>query len=400
MATNLVSSVMQCLTPDLVAKIARTLGIDPDLAQKVVAAAVPAILASFGGLAAKPAGAQQLSNALEQQHPDMLAHITDAIGGSDQRAIADTGSGLLSSLLGGGGLNALVSAVSTHAGVDQKSGKSILGLLAPMVVGALGQQQRSDGLDADGIADLLSSQKDQIAAAMPSGLANMLGARGMLGAVDGGLRRGAESAAAATGSATAAARRVAGATGDAAGRAAGAASDAAANAGQVAYAAARAPRTPTWPFWILGLVVLGGIGWYFLGDREQQKLVEQTRGLINSASQETADKFMTPNAADLSADLKSSVDNVRSTLQGINDPNSARVALPKLKEATDKLDRINNLAAQLPPGSRKELAAVVGSSMPALNQLCDRVLSNPHVGVMAKPTIDALRAQLQSLTRA
>ena len=400
MATNLVSSVMQCLTPDLVAKIARTLGIDPDLAQKVVAAAVPAILASFGGLAAKPAGAQQLSNALEQQHPDMLAHITDAIGGSDQRAIADTGSGLLSSLLGGGGLNALVSAVSTHAGVDQNSGKSILGLLAPMVVGALGEQQRSGALDADGIADLLSSQKDQIAAVMPSGLANILGARGMLGAVDGGLRRGAESAAAATGSATAAARRVAGATGDAAGRAAGAAIDAAANAGQVAYAAARAPRTPTWPFWILGLVVLGGIGWYFLGDREQQKLVEQTRGLINSASQETADKFMTPNAADLSADLKSSVDNVRSTLQGINDPNSARVALPKLKEATDKLDRINNLAAQLPPGSRKELAAVVGSSMPALNQLCDRVLSNPHVGVMAKPTIDALRAQLQSLTRA
>jgi hypothetical protein len=400
MATNLVSSVMQCLTPDLVAKIARTLGIDPDLAQKVVAAAVPAILASFGGLAAKPAGAQQLSNALEQQHPDMLAHITDAIGGSDQRAIADTGSGLLSSLLGGGGLNALVSAVSTHAGVDQNSGKSILGLLAPMVVGALGEQQRSGALDADGIADLLSSQKDQIAAVMPSGLANILGARGMLGAVDGGLRRGAESAAAATGSATAAARRVAGATSDAAGRAAGAASDAAANAGQVAYAAARAPRTPTWPFWILGLVVLGGIGWYFLGDREQQKLVEQTRGLINSASQETADKFMTPNAADLSADLKSSVDNVRSTLQGINDPNSARVALPKLKEATDKLDRINNLAAQLPPGSRKELAAVVGSSMPALNQLCDRVLSNPHVGVMAKPTIDALRAQLQSLTRA
>jgi hypothetical protein len=400
MSTNLVSSVMQCLTPDLVAKIARTLGIDPDLAQKVVAAAVPAILASFGGLAAKPAGAQQLSNALEQQHPDMLAHITDAIGGSDQRAIADTGSGLLSSLLGGGGLNALVSAVSTHAGIDQNSGKSILGLLAPMVVGALGQQQRSDGLDANGIADLLSSQKDQIAAAMPSGLANMLGARGMLGAVDGGLRRGAESAAAATGSATAAARRVAGATSDSAGRAAGAASDAAANAGQVAYAAARAPRTPIWPFWILGLVVLGGIGWYFLGDREQQKLVEQTRGLINSVSQETANKLMTPSAADLSADLKSSVDNVRSTLQGINDPNSARVALPKLKEATDKLDRINNLAAQLPPGSRKELAAVVGSSMPALNQLCDRVLSNPHVGVMAKPTIDALRAQLQSLTRA
>ena len=109
---------------------------------------------------------------------------------------------------------------------------------------------------------------------------------------------------------------------------------------------------------------------------------------------------MTPNAADLSADLKSSVDNVRTTLQGMNDPGTARAALPKLKEATEKLDRINGLAAQLSPGSRKELAAVVGSSMPALNQLCDRVLASPHIGVMAKPTIDALRAQLQSLSRA
>jgi hypothetical protein len=433
MATNLVSSVMQCLTPDLVAKIARTIGIDPELAQKVVAAAVPAILASFGGLAAKPAGAQQLSNTLEQQHPDMLAHITDAIGGSDQRAIADTGSGLLSSLLGGGGLNALVSAVSAHAGIDQSSGKSILGLLAPMVIGALGQQQRSGGLDANGIADLLSSQKDQIAAAVPSGLANMLGARGMLDAVDGSLRRGADSAAATAGSAAAAAGRMAGAASDTAGRMAGATSDTAgrmagaasnlagrtaratsdgtgrvataasdeiANTRDVAYAAKRKSDTPTWLLWILGIIILGGGGWYLLGDRGQQQLAEQTRGLINSVSPEVANKFLAPNAADLSADLKSSVDNVRATLQGINDPSTARAALPKLKEATEKLDKINNLAAQLPPGSRKELAAMLGSSMPALNQLCDRVLSSPHVGVMAKPTIDALRAQLQSLSRA
>ena len=63
-----------------------------------------------------------------------------------------------------------------------------------MVVGALGQQQRSGGLDANGLANLLSSQKDQIAAAMPSGLANMMGARGMLDALDGSLRRGADTA--------------------------------------------------------------------------------------------------------------------------------------------------------------------------------------------------------------
>jgi hypothetical protein len=379
MATNLVSSVMQFLTPDMVARIARTLGINPDVAQKVVSAAVPTILASFAGLAAKPAGAQQLSETVQQQRPDMLSQITNVIGGPDQKAIADTGSGLLSTLLGGSGLNGLVSAMSTFAGIHQNTSKSVLGLIAPMVVGALGQQQRSGGLDANGLANLLSSQKDQITAAMPSGLADMLGASGMLDALDGSLRRGADTASAA------------------AGRMASTMSDTARGAGQVGYRAARRPLTASWPLWILGLVVLAGLGWYFLGEREHQ-LAEQTRGLINKATEDVATK--TPNPADVSADLTSSVDTVRTTLQGITDPASARAALPKLQQATEQMDRINSLAAQLPPSSRKELASLVAASMPALNRLCDRALSNPQIAGLAKPTIDALRAKLQSLAQA
>ena len=378
MAPNLVSSVMQFLTPDLVAKIARTLGIDPDVAQKAVNAAVPAILASFAGLAAKPAGAQQLSDTLEQQRPGMLSHLTGAIGGTDQKAIADAGSGLLSTLLGGGGLNGLVSAMSAFSGINQNASKSVLGLIAPMVLGTLGQQQRSDGLDASGLANLLSSQKDQIAAAMPSGLANVMGARGMLDAFDGSLRRGADTAA------------------SAAGRMAGTMSETAMGASQAAYRAARNPLTASWPLWILALVVLAGLGWYFLGNHEQQ-LAEQTKGLINKAEDLATN---TPNAADVSADLTSSVASVRTTLQGMTDVASARAALPKLQQATERLDKINSLAAQLPPNSRKELASVVEASMPALNRLCDQALSNPQIAGLAKPAIDALRARLQVLAQA
>jgi hypothetical protein len=382
MATNLVSSAMQFLTPDLVAKIARTLDIDSEVAQSVVGAAVPAILASFAGLAAKPAGAQQLFDTLEQQGPDTPSQIAGAIGGPDQKAIADTGSGLLSALLGGSELNTLVSAVSTFSGISQNASKSVLGLLAPMVVGALGQLQRSGGLDASGLANLLSSQKDQIVAVMPFGLANTLGARGMLDALDGNLRRGADTATAA------------------AGRMADAMSDTARSASQVGYGATRRPRATSWPYWILGLAVLAGLGWYFVGDREQpQQLVEQTRGLINKATEDLAPKTATPNAAELSGDLASSVDTVRTTLQGITDPASARAALPKLQQATAQLDRINGLAGQLPPSSRKDLASLVGASVPALNRLCDRALSNPQIAGLAKPTIDALRAKLQLLAQ-
>lgn len=238
MATNLVSSVMQFLTPDMVSKIARTLGIDPDVAQKVVSAAVPVILASFAGLAARPTGAQQLSQTIEQQRPDMLSQIASAIGGPDQKAIADTGSGLLSTLLGGSGLNGLSSAVGNFAGINQSAGKSVLGLIAPMVMGVLGQQQHSGGLDANGLANLLASQKDQIAAAMPPALASIMGARGML---DGMLGRGADTAS------------------TAAGRMAGTMSDMAMRTSQVANAAARRPLVASWPLWVLGLIVLAGL---------------------------------------------------------------------------------------------------------------------------------------------
>ena len=174
-------------------------------------------------------------------------------------------------------------------------------------------------------------------------------------------------------------------------------SDMPTGASQVAYGPARRPLTASWPLWILGFAVLAGLGWYFLGDREQQ-LVEQTRGLINKATEDLA--VNTPNAADVSADLTSSVDTLRTTLQGITDPASARAALPKLQQATERLDKINSLAAKLPPNSRKELASMVDASMPALNRLCDRVLSNQHVAGLVKPTIDALRAKLKLLEQA
>jgi hypothetical protein len=64
MAANLVSVVMQFLTPDMIAKFASALGIDRSVAQKAIGGAVPALLASLAGVASTPQGASQLSNTL------------------------------------------------------------------------------------------------------------------------------------------------------------------------------------------------------------------------------------------------------------------------------------------------------------------------------------------------
>ena len=176
---NIVSQVMQFITPSMISRIASALGLDRDDAQKAIAAGVPAILAGFANAASKPDGGQLLSNALAQQS-GTLDQLKNAIGSGAEKAVTEKGMGLLSSLMGGGASSALAGAVGRFAGLDANTSKSLLGLLGPIVAGVVGQQQRSAGLDAKGLASLLTSQKDQIAAAMPPSFANLLGGTGLL----------------------------------------------------------------------------------------------------------------------------------------------------------------------------------------------------------------------------
>ena len=67
MATNLVSLVMQFLTPDMIGRIATALGFDRNKVQSAIDAAVPAILATFNDVSTQPGGAQKLADTARQQ---------------------------------------------------------------------------------------------------------------------------------------------------------------------------------------------------------------------------------------------------------------------------------------------------------------------------------------------
>ena len=167
MPTNLVSSVTKVLTPELLARIASGLGLDRAIVEKASTASVPALLAALTSLVAKPGGAEKLGDAVAQQQPDILTSIANVIGGSGQKELIDTGTRTLSSLLGGSTVSALTSAVSKFAGLGEGGSKGLMGLIGPLLMGVLGQQQRASGLDASGLAQLLQSQKDNIARALP-----------------------------------------------------------------------------------------------------------------------------------------------------------------------------------------------------------------------------------------
>jgi hypothetical protein len=112
----------------------------------------------------------------------------------------------------------------------------------------------------------------------------------------------------------------------------------------------------------------------------------------------TAVQGLTVGGLDIGKQVTDSFNTLRTTLAGITDASSAQAALPKLREVTAQIDKVDGLLGQLSPEQRRVLAGVVNPLMPSLNQLFDKVLAIPGVAELLKPTIDALRAKLALLT--
>ena len=184
MASSIVSTLSRIQTPDIVGQLAIASGLERSLAQAAIAVAVPSILSAFAGLVVRRDGAKQLARAVAAQPADILSSISRHLTASNLTGstyMAITGKSLLASLLGDGALGTLGAPVARYAGIGEGSSQSLMGLLTPLIMGVLGREQRAAGLDANGLAELLTGQKKEITAAMPSGLIQLLEASGFYG---------------------------------------------------------------------------------------------------------------------------------------------------------------------------------------------------------------------------
>ncbi|MBX9842744.1 MAG: DUF937 domain-containing protein [Xanthobacteraceae bacterium] len=383
MTTNLVSFIMQFLTPDMVARIAAALGLSPKDAQTGISAAVPALLAGLTGAAERPGGAQSLFNAVKQQS-GMLDNLGSLIGAGRQGSVVDAGSQLLTTLLGGQQQSALAGAVGKFAGLGQGAGSSLLAMLAPVALGAIGKQLGPGALDAGSLTNLLASQKGQIADAMPTGFGKLLAGTGVLDSLGGSFGSAANAAAAAANQATRAAA-------NATGRAAEYASSGAYSLGQAGHRAAAA-GPPNWLYWAIPLVLIAGGLWYLIGYTTRDEVAEQVTRPAPAVESAVV------GGVDIGKQLGDSLNSVRTSLQGVTDAASATAAVPRLREASAQVDRVNSLLGQLSEGQRKTVAGLAASASPTLNQSFDKVLAIPGVGQELQPVIDTLRTKLAGLS--
>jgi hypothetical protein len=178
MSTNLLDSINSVLTPDLVGNAATALGESPVATGKAVGATVPVILGGLVRGASDGNLMSQLMSILKSPANDgavlrrpelMLDAVTGRPGG-----ITDLGNSFLGTLFGGR-LRTVADAVAQYAGIRSSSSASLLTMLAPVVLGVLGDRAKRDNLDVGGITRLLSDQKDAIAGAIPAALSSVIG---------------------------------------------------------------------------------------------------------------------------------------------------------------------------------------------------------------------------------
>jgi len=372
MATNLVPFVMQFLTPDTIGRIATALGLDHNKTQSAVSSAVPALLEAFNDVAAQPGGAQKLADVARQQS-GTLGNFANMLASGNESSLLEKGTQMLSSLLGSRNQNALTDAIAKFTGAGQNASTSLLGMLGPIVMGAIGQHQgAARALDANGIANLFASQKNNIAAAIPAGLGSLLGGTGLLNSL-GDAARTATAAGSEAMRETSASRLI----------------DAARQRGGSAPSA-----RPTWLYWLLPAAVAAALLIYFAA-RPPEEVVPQ------GMSQAQQGMSQAQNAAvqglNIGKQVANNIASVRTALNDVTDVPSAQAALPKLQEATAQIDKTGGEVGQLSADQRKLVAGLVNPMMPAFNQLCDKVLAIPGVAEVLKPSVDTLKAKLTAL---
>ena len=133
-------------------KLAEQIGGTDGQTKNAIMAALPALLGALNKNSNTPEGAQTLNNALEQHDGSVLNNVEGYLQNPDLK----DGAGILNHLFGGNTQN-VANAVSQSSGLDMQGSLKMLETLAPLVLGALGQQKKENNLDAQGISNLTSN---------------------------------------------------------------------------------------------------------------------------------------------------------------------------------------------------------------------------------------------------
>ena len=126
--------------PKVLEQLGKSVGADPKQTQQLAQVALPALMGALQKNAASPEGAKSLDKALEDHKDDKV----DDILGFLQNVDTKDGAKMLQHIFGGNS-DAVQSDLAQKAGLQSNQASDLLTQLAPLVLGALGNQKKQGG---------------------------------------------------------------------------------------------------------------------------------------------------------------------------------------------------------------------------------------------------------------
>jgi len=395
MAINIVDMLKSQIGGQIAGQIGKKFGESEQSAKTGIEAMIPTVLGGLLKQATAPGGAQKLDKALTDGGYDgsLLDNISGMLTGGGASGAGGKGGDVMSMLFGDK-VAMIAPILAKLTGMKPSSITSILGVVAPLIMSFLGKQKQSMGLDANGMASFLTSQKDNIGAAMPLGMVDAMGL-GSLGFAK-----------------------------PSAGRAVTPAPSAASGNGMSKVLAVLA---------ILAAVGFGAYKYIFAGIRPQgaagNVLVEidpnavpmadprssmapveaaptpeTTAAPVADSVEPAAGKLtgvmdgLTLPGMDQMPGFKSMFSSMTESLEKIKDTESAKAAMADLASMDEKLGTMTSGLSALPEAMRGKVTESMKSMMPEFQATIDKVMAIPGVKEILQPIIDSMMGKLKSIT--
>ncbi len=406
MSFNIVDLVKDQISDQVLGQMGKALGMEGTQTSGALSGALPGLLSGILSKAGNPDAASSMFDTVQKQDDNLLGNMGNLLGGDQASSIANQGSSMLSSILGSGALGQLAGVVANFSGISRGNSSSLMGMLAPFIIGIIKKKVFDDDMDAGSMASMLSAQKDNVANAMPQGFSDQLQSAGFFDSIAAVASPGATEAPAAAASVAAA----------------------------IDNTTSASPSGGGFMKWLIPLVAVAGIGWFGLNAMNKDSATEAVDSLdptakieetasdaasavtegasdaVNAVKEGASDAAASalsaaqdamPEGVDLSAisgGLEGVFGSATDALGGITDVESAQSAIPAIEEATAKLGGINDLITRLPEAAQGPLAAIAGNGVAALQPIIEKITAIPGVGAVIEPAVQPMLDMLSGLT--
>jgi len=174
---SLLSAAKSYLTPDVVRNASVMTGESESATRQAMHGGIASVFTGLTNMASTSEGESTLGSlSREPALGRLLNNVSSSFSGIESSSLMNSGQTLMGKIFGDH-TTGVSDLVARSSGISSSSSGKLMAMLAPLTLGVLGKYAAAHGLNATGLANSLTQQKDEFAAAAPAGLFKLLGDR-------------------------------------------------------------------------------------------------------------------------------------------------------------------------------------------------------------------------------